>query len=767
MPNENKEPSEALAESGMFQTAAAATARELRERAQAQVRERAPKIPQDFSALSADAVRKLLHELSVHQIELELQNEELRRAQEELEGSRARYFDLYDLAPVGYLTIGETGLVVDANLTAAGLLDVARSALIKQPWTRFVFFDDQDTYFLHRKQVMLSRAPHGCELRLVKKTGEPFWARLEARTAQGSDDIRVALSDISLRKRAEGTLRASEARYRVLFASSPNALLTLAPPSWSFTSANEAAVTMFGARNEADFISQLPRCCSPERQLDGWLSEDKARSMIALAMQNGSHSYEWTYLRPPAGEFRATVTLARMEANGMPLLEATVRDDTEAQKRRAITAQTERLASMGLLAASVGHEINNPLAYVLSNLETLTEVLPKIASACERSRMLREVAGEEASHQVVGEDAGFLEPAILAAATQHALDALEGAQRITRISGVLSAFSRVDTAELRTVDLHLAVDSAISMASNEIRSRATLIKDFAPTLPAVWASSGKLSQVFLNLLINSAHAIAECRLAEHRIAEHQPAEHSITVRTWSEGSHVFAEVRDTGTGIAPENIAQVFEPFFSTKEIGSGSGLGLSICRSILAEFGGDIRLESEVGIGTCITVLLFAGVEPPQARGSETLLRVSAPSSERGRILVVDDEEPLRRVMTRLLIEHEVVTAASGAEARAILEIDQAFDVILCDLMMPQVSGVDLHRWLTAHNPPLARRLVFVTGGAFGLVATQYLADSSNLKIKKPFDSAELARVVSKQMEKAKSEPPLGSRGQGHRNAK
>ena len=175
-------------------------------RAEALAGERAGEMPENLEVLSPEAARRALHELRVHQIELEMQNEELRRTQEELEGSRARYFDLYDLAPVGYFTLSEQGLILEANLTAAKLLGVARGALVKQPLSRFVLREDQDIYYLHRKALLETGAPQAWELRVLKKDAAPFWVRVEATTAQGADGAsvwRAVVSDITETKRAE------------------------------------------------------------------------------------------------------------------------------------------------------------------------------------------------------------------------------------------------------------------------------------------------------------------------------------------------------------------------------------------------------------------------------------------------------------------------------------------------------------------------------------------------------------------------------------
>ncbi len=185
----------------------------LRRRAEERIRADASPIDADLEMLSDDEARRLLHELRVHQIELEMQNEELRRAQEELEASRARYFDLYDLAPVGYCTLSELGLILEANLTATALLGLDRSGLLKQPLTRFILPEDQDIYYFHRKQLFESGTPQVCELRMVRQ-GAPdshFWVRLEATVAQDDESgvpvCRAVMSDITERQQAEEALR--------------------------------------------------------------------------------------------------------------------------------------------------------------------------------------------------------------------------------------------------------------------------------------------------------------------------------------------------------------------------------------------------------------------------------------------------------------------------------------------------------------------------------------------------------------------------------
>jgi diguanylate cyclase (GGDEF)-like protein/PAS domain S-box-containing protein len=202
----------------VFCTAVYTDAAELRRRAEGIAREKAAQSPHNPDALSPEETRQTLHELRVHQIELEMQNEELRRAQVDLDAARGRYFDLYDLAPVGYFTVSEKGLILEANLTAAALLGVARGALVKQLLTRFILKDDQDIYYQHRKQLFATGMPWVCELRMVKKDGAQFWARMEAAAAQDGESestvCRVVVSDITERKKVEENLLWSEERFR-------------------------------------------------------------------------------------------------------------------------------------------------------------------------------------------------------------------------------------------------------------------------------------------------------------------------------------------------------------------------------------------------------------------------------------------------------------------------------------------------------------------------------------------------------------------------
>ncbi len=408
------------------------------------------------------------------------------------------------------------------------------------------------------------------------------------------------------------------------------------------------------------------------------------------------------------------------------------RDVTEVKRLQASLAQSDRLASMGMLAAGVAHEINNPLTYVLYSLESLGHDLNKLAALWPNGpgAVPAPAGGDDPAASSKRESA--IAAALLADMRERIEQALSGTRRIREISSGLGTFSRVEKTAVTPVDLHRPIEHAIIMATNEIKYRARLVKQLDP-VPPVRASDGKLAQVFLNLLVNAAHAVGEGN-ADHN---------EIRVRTWAEDGQVFASVSDTGKGIAPEHRARIFEPFFTTKGVGVGSGLGLSICKDIVEGFGGEIGFTSEPGHETRFLIRL------PADRGQLKAARVTAAASAptpavRGRVLVIDDEPYICDMLQRFLgQEHEVVTAESGEAGKAVLLRDDRFDVLFIDVMMAHTSGMELYQWLARRNPALARRAAFLTGGAFTPEAGEFLRLVENPKVSKPFELADLRALV------------------------
>jgi CheY-like chemotaxis protein/anti-sigma regulatory factor (Ser/Thr protein kinase) len=314
-------------------------------------------------------------------------------------------------------------------------------------------------------------------------------------------------------------------------------------------------------------------------------------------------------------------------------------------------------------------------------------------------------------------------------------DAREGADRMRVIVRDLRTFSRAEEDKVGPVDVRPVLESCINMAWNEIKHRARLVRDLAPVRP-VTGNEARLGQVFLNLLVNAAQAIPEGRATENEIA----------VRTRPlEGGRLAVEIRDTGCGIEPENLPRIFDPFFTTKPPGVGTGLGLAICHSIVAAHGGEIEVESVPGRGSAFRVVLRAAEETREAPALEA---VPAPTRPRGRILVVDDEPLVGTVIQRSLQGHHQVDFAPSARAALDrLEAGQQFDVVLTDLLMPEMSGMDLYREILRRDRRLAERMVFLTGGAFTPAASEFLSREAVECVEKPFEVEAIRAVIARKL--------------------
>jgi PAS domain S-box-containing protein len=389
------------------------------------------------------------------------------------------------------------------------------------------------------------------------------------------------------------------------------------------------------------------------------------------------------------------------------------RDLTDQQHMQHQLEIADRLASLGTMAAGVAHEINNPLAVVIANSDYIRSELDEI---------LLDLDSGGASEPRLAErlrDLAQIQTEISRAGT-----------RVGKIVCDLKTFSRPSEQSSGRADLASAISWAIRTTAHEFRHRARLVHEI-PALPQVVGDETRLGQVFVNLLQNAAQAIPPGKIHENQV--------TIQVRT--EHPRVIVEVRDTGPGILPDNLQRIFEPFFTTKEVGEGTGLGLSVCHGIVTSMGGQIEVESEVGKGALFRVTLRVARETT----AQTPRPMTTPIAvRRSRILVVDDDEMVHRTMRRLLRDHDLVYAGSGQDALALLARGERFDLVLCDLMMPIMTGVELHQQLQALHPELARRVVFMTGSALVTSKVEdFLRAIPNLRLDKPFGMSELQSVI------------------------
>ncbi len=543
--------------------------------------------------------------------------------------------------------------------------------------------------------------------------------RKQAQVRQGELEAMVS--------RAQAELKESERKARAIINATTDSVLLLDGESNILDINAVGAETLGGTRRELTGTNLF--------DVVSWSAE--ACEQIRTAIRTGrSVRFEHTYI---STVFDCQVFPVR-DANGAASGAAMFcRDITEQQRDRQAMIQSSRMATVGLLAAGVAHEINNPLTYILYNVEHLADELTALADRGQRTRFSRSASAPLEADEERGWSPENVDLIDLDELAQMAREALDGANRVRNIVKDLRSVSHVDEGRLAPIKVDRSIEAAINMSFKEIKFRARLVKDYSPT-PVVEANAGHLSQVFLNLLINAAHAIPEGDVERNEIR----------IRTWSENDEVFVEVRDTGAGIRPEHIERLFDPFFTTKDVGFGTGLGLSISHRLIASMGGRIEVDSEQNKGSRFTVCLPASQAIQEKSTERPAVRTLEPANEvdtvpRGRILVVDDEKSIGHMVGRILSRrHDVTVLTSGEEAQRVLSEDSSFDLILCDMAMPRFSGMDLYDWLLNTNPDLAFRLVFMTGGAFTPKAKECLERVSNLHVEKPFDVANLRKLVN-----------------------
>lgn len=649
----------------------------------------------------------------------------LARAQAALQASEERFRALVENSGDVIALLDANGRVRFVTQSIARVLGIAPNAFVGQPLSA-------STPIIHREalDVLLdgSRSnpatPVRGSLTLLASDGSERAVEVTFTNhlADAALEMIVCnLRDVTDRRRAEDALRASEARLAITLNSIGDGVLAT-DATGRVARMNPVAEALTGwpvaealGRPLADVYRALPEDDAGAAGFDvpgnTGATASSVVAQVRLVDRSGavrSVSQTATPIRSPAGEVLGTVLVFR--------------DVTEQKAMQTRLLISDRMASLGTMAAGVAHEINNPLAVLIGNLEMLTG---QLSTALQKP-----------------------EPACTAQLRDNARDLLEmlgdmseAAERMRVAVRDLKLFSRPQESSSRPVDIEKLIGTSLRMAANEVRHRARVIKRFRP-VPPVPANEARLGQVFLNLLVNAAQAIPEGRAEEN----------AIEISTFAQSGRVVVEIRDTGPGIAPEAIARIFDPFYSTKPVGVGTGLGLTICQRIVTEMGGSIEVVSEPGHGSLFRVTLpcpethaaavnAPAVEAPQ-KPATTLTR--SVRLRRGSVLLVDDEPRMGAVVSRSLADNYDVTMEIRAEAAmARLRTGQRFDVILCDLMMPQMTGIDLYELLRRELPEQSNRVVFLSAGVFTAEAQRFVEESNRPRLDKPFSAAELRRVV------------------------
>jgi two-component system, cell cycle sensor histidine kinase and response regulator CckA len=646
---------------------------------------------------------------------------EPRPSHAELEAAKAHFSHLFEHAPVGYLSLSEPGLILEANIAVASLLGVPQHGLVGQSITRYILPADQALYRLYRQQLPENGKPRACELRIVRGDGAEFWARLDATVAQepgAAAACLIALSDISGSKQAEIALqeRADLLGEAQIIVGIGTYVLDVSTGRWK---SSDELDRLFG-------IDQAYDC-----SVEGWAAlvhPDDRQMMVdyfggEVVGQGRAFNKEYRIIRHNDRAERWVHGLGKLtfDAQGRPvrmlgtILDITDRRRAEEEKARleAQLQHARKMESVGRLAGGVAHDFNNMLSVILGYAEIAIE---RVDPAQPLHADLVEIR--------------------------------EAAVRSADLTRQLLAFARKQTVAPRVLNLNETVAGMLKILKRLIGEDIELDWQPGAGLWPVRMDPSQIDQILANLCINSRDAISGVgRIAiETRNVVLDEAFCS-RYAGCDPGEYVLVAVSDDGRGMDQDSVARVFEPFFTSKSAGRGTGLGLATVYGAVKQNNGIIEVRSELGQGTTLSIYLprHAGETGP-ARG-EAGARTVVRGNET--ILLVEDEPSiLKLVETVLQLEGYHVLAADTPGGAIRLAREHAGDVhlLMTDVVMPEMNGRDLAKNLLSLYPNL--RCLFMSGYTADVIAHRGVLDEGVQFIQKPFSGEGLAIKVREALE-------------------
>jgi PAS domain S-box-containing protein len=686
----------------------------------------------DLQEPSTEDVQSLVHELEVHQTELEMQNEELRRAQIKLEESHNRYSNLYDFAPVGYFSFDKNGLIIGVNLTGAHKLGVERSFLIKKPFSLYIMSDSKDVFYSHLRKVFNTENPQTCELKLVDKNGIQFDAQLESLLVKDSENkfglCQTAISDITERKYLGDALRKTHDELEIRVQERTTELAQANEDLKAKIAQIREQASLLDKAQDAiavrDLEHHLIYWSKGAQHLYGWTAEEvidknadellyKEESLnLIKAKKDVIEKGEWIDdLHQVTKDGKEIIVESRWslirDSEEKPKSILIINTDiTEKKMLEAQLLRAQRMESIGTLAGGMAHDLNNVMTPIMLSVH-----------------LLKEKVKDEQSQKILT----ILE---------------KNSQRGANLINQVMFFARGVEGERKPLQISHIIYEIETVIKETFPKSIESKTDIQKELSNISGDSTQLHQVLMNLCVNARDAMQDGGIlsifAENFFIDENYARMNVEAKV---GSYVVITVSDTGTGIPPKIIDRIYEPFFTTKGYGKGTGLGLSTSLGIVKSHGGFINVYSELGKGTKFSIYLPAITtnEGQKAQDEPKFLSVQGEL-----ILLVDDEAPIREIARATLeaYRYRVITANDGAEAITLYAQNiEEIRVVLMDMSMPKMDGLSSIRVIRKINPNV--KIIAVSGLTEKTRLTKLADINVNSYLPKPCTAEKLLKTI------------------------
>lgn len=648
----------------------------------------------------------LIEELLIYHAELEVQNAELREAQGALEISRNRYFELFDLAPVGYLALDNHGIIVEANFTASEMLGIGRSYLRNTAFSALVAAGYQEIFFRHIDKVLHSRGRADCEIQVRESAGKSFHVRMTSSFIESAPEshasILATLVDLTERRKAEEALREGEKKYRAVVEGSREGICVV--QGGAIQLANPALADMFGRTETqvrgamlSDFINYES---SDPKWPDGGICDVETTA--------GS-PFKVDLITPKGRRPRRVEILANtVEWEGRPAALVFVSDITDKENLQNLLLRSQKLEALGVLAGGIAHDFNNLLHIISGHCQLLM---------MDKTPLDDGYKNLEAIQSAVDRGAGL-------------------------VKQILAFGRRIDSVR-RPINLNDVVLQSVTLIRNAIPRMIHIETLTDSDLKKVNGDPSLLEQTIVNLALNAKDAMPDGGKLTISTRNIEISENEAKVKPdFAPGSYVELTVTDNGEGIPGSQIELIFDPFFSTKQLGKGSGLGLSAVFGIVRSHNGHIVCESVLGEGTTFRISL-PSVETDDYQGLDSSPESTGTGGKT--ILLVDDEAMVREFVETLLDRsgYNVISATNGVDALIYYRTHRdKISLVILDLLMPEMGGRQCLHEILAIDPHA--RVIVASGYSTELDEQEAIAAGAVAFLGKPFKVSDLLDKIS-----------------------